>query len=194
MTSDPHAYPDRPEFDYSRFVLELKAERNRDWARKPWVGLCVSQGWPDTDWLEEWVDKLAQKYQGTTILHTGRRGAAKVALQRADEMGFKLVEVESHPFWGNGRQAVQASHLCQLADVVMCFWAGSADGVKEVIDKALLVHRPAPQFDPGLHVWETVKTKATKSRKSQRTGRIRYRTREEFSLVEPKPAPIRQAA
>jgi hypothetical protein len=88
------------------------------------VALCVSQGWPDTDWLEEWVDKLAQKYEGTTILHTGPRGAAKVALQRAEEMGFKLVEVESHPFWGNGRQAVQASHLCQLADVVMCFWAG----------------------------------------------------------------------
>lgn len=182
-------YPSDADFDFSRVVEGHRARREADWSRMPWIGFVVSQGWKDEDWIEAFVDKLAAKYPGTTMIVPDRAaGAMKTAVQRAMDQDFKLIEIPSEAQWGNYRQAVQATNVVLLADVVMIAWAGGSDLPKAVVDKALLLHRPADKFLPGLHLYEQTKTRKTKSREAQFTGQVKYRTRKDAHLIERKAA------
>lgn len=183
------SYPNHPDFDYSVEVAQMRAARDQDWGRHPWIAFIVSQGWKDEGWVEDFIDKLAGKYGRATLLVPERAaGAMKIAVERAEAQDMRIVPVRSEATWGNYRQAVQASHICQLADVLMVAWAGGADLPKAVIDKALMIHRPDDRFLPGLHVYEQTKTRATRSRKSQFTGHVKYRIRDKFALTERKAA------
>ncbi len=169
-------YPAHPDFDYSREVMALSIQRKKDWGRKPWVAFAASESWKDQDHLESFIDKLSDKYTGTKLIVPHTRGAMKDVVQRAQDQAFEVYVVRSEGQFGNHRQAVQAGHVVRLSDIVVCFWAGGSDIVKAVIDKALLLHRPEPQFVPGLHVYEQTKTRATRSKKAALTGKVRYRT------------------
>jgi hypothetical protein len=182
---------DAPGFEYTRDVLTLRAKKEKDWARMPWVALMVSQNYHSDGEVLRWVDKLHEKYGALTLIHGGARGANKLALKHAEELGFTVIEVENH----QGNQAIQAQHVLWLADIVACFWTGGSDLVEATIKKALMCHRPDHRFEPGLHVYEMQWQRKTRSNpKPKFTGRVRYRTRKGFKLVEPKVATRAKAA
>lgn len=184
------SFPAHPMFDYSRRIDVINEERYADLGRHPWIALVVSQNWKDTDWIEDFVDKVAAKYDRATIVTAASAmGAAKLAGARTTTHGLRLIEVESRKEFGSHRQGVQAGQIVRLSDIVMVCWAGGTDLPKNVIDHALKVHRPEHRFRPGLHVYEQTKTRATKSRKAQLTGKVRYRVLgERADLVERKAA------
>lgn len=178
-------YPNHPDFDYTMEVERLRASRIQDWARQPWITLAVSQAWKDESWIEDFVDKLAAKYPKATMIVPARAmGAMKVATQRIIDHNLTMIEVRSENTWGTNAQAVQAGHMVKLSDIIMVAWAGGTDLPSVLVKKALVLHRPDEQFGHGLHVYEQTKTRATRSKKAELTGRVRYRIRKEFDLAE----------
>lgn len=181
-------FPNHPMFAYARQLDELRAERNRDWGRKPWVAIVASQGYEPVEQLTRFCDQLAEKYPGTTVIIPKRKaGAGKIVALALASRGFKLLEVESEVAFGPQSGGIHAQNIVNLADVVAVFHAGGADLAKAVAARALLTHRPPPQFEPGLHVWTMQKTRVTKSQpKAKSTGKVKYATRKDGQLVVPK--------
>jgi hypothetical protein len=152
--------------------------------------MFVSDSWPDNDWLQTYVEKVAHKYPHAKVVHGGTRGKQKVINETATNMGLELIEVGPDPsVLPNYKAAVKAMHVCMLADQIMCFWGGTADGVKTLMTKALMVHRPEPRFYPGLHVYEATRTRKKKGgRGGDQTGKVKHRVRHSFDLVSPEQA------
>lgn len=162
-------------------MAELAWERKNN-TGDPWIALIASQSWDDLDWLESTVDQIAKKYPKAVIVHTGKRAAQGVMIERAEQQGLRTISVSADQ---------KPTYVCWLSDIIMVFYGGTNDTAKEVISKALKVWRPSRK--PALHVYEQVRKRKTKSGGGGLTGEIRHKVGHYSVLMKPEEAAARQA-